>query len=184
MINQFPEIVFFFKKNQFTNVEFEDFISKLEKLYPQKDILKKAKELIKLELLKFKLLENEIYNNPKKDYISKDLIINDINILIGHEILKIAKILNVNSSLLLKILKDNNILCSQNDIIDDRILKCLEKYIIGRLNYQTWKRNKIDKTKKQEVYEKINSKTSYYSGVWGLIRKYDSPVIFVRSRYY
>ncbi len=71
LITQFPEIDKFFKKNEFTQEEFNTLLSRITDKYQDSAIINSAKTLIELELLKYKLIQ--ISSEGLKKKIVKNL---------------------------------------------------------------------------------------------------------------
>lgn len=139
LLKAFPEIDLFFKKNQFNNLELENFILEIKNKYSDKLVLNSALNLIRLELLKYTFTDKKNLSNTKENPIShKNLKINKeetdiINYLNKNSIDSISKTLKWKPEYLMSILKHSDLSKLKNEILEKKEFSRLENKLIARL---------------------------------------------------
>ena len=207
MIRSFPEIDFFFKANEFSNEDLDNLLKKIEDVYLDYHLNKKAKSLIKLELMKFemqkkeeeqgidlgdKIKKNDLSRsnktinksgretNKKRPSIKEYLKLKLTSIKSGHY-RNAAKELEYSASFIFKILKKKGYPnLNQWDQVESDVFKEMKSFVIKRL-HEIY-RFKYPK-KSGKPIRKLGGGSRPSPGVYGQIEQTGlGKVIYIRSK--
>lgn len=179
LINNYPEIKAFFKKNLFDNNELDKFIEFIENKYITDRTLKNsALSLIKLEVIKYEIQLDEHLEEPNKEEDEKSLnrlYLNDYKI---HNINSLSNNFKVSPDLIIELLRQREVTKTKTDYLNENEYFLLEDFFkskIKALERESKQQKKIF-TPRHKKFQKslykgipVYNKISQNSGIGKLI---------------
>jgi hypothetical protein len=176
LINTFPEVELFFKKDKFSEEELMLFIKELDEKYNDLQLRKSVSALISLKILQFQILQEKTSNNTltkvrinnidskakKKVKLHPNLIT-----LKDKTIENIASILKMNVSQILKVLKRNGVIKTSKNILDINEFNIVSEIFNSRLMglERIEKSNNPKKTIKRDKPKSLGKQISVYNKI-------------------
>lgn len=176
LINTFPEVELFFKKDKFSEEELMLFIKELDEKYNDLQLRKSVSALISLKILQFQILQEKISNNTltkvrinnidskakKKVKLHPNLIT-----LKDKTIENIASVLKMNVSQILKVLKRNGVIKTSKNILDINEFSIVSEIFNSRLMglERIEKSNNPKKTIKRDKPKSLGKQISVYNKI-------------------
>jgi hypothetical protein len=190
LINTFPEVELFFKKDKFSEEELMLFIKELDEKYIDLQLRKSVSALISLKILQFQILQEKTSNktltkvrtsvNDSKARTKVKLHPNLIT-LKDKTIGNIASVLKMNVTQILKVLKSNGVIKSSKNFLDINEFNIVSEIFNSRLMglERIEKSNNPKKTIKGHKPKSMGKQISVYNKIEAIgIGK----VIYIRKK--
>lgn len=191
LLNTFPEIDKFFKRNQFSHTELSDFLNNIETTYKDVNLRKAAVSLINLEILKFDIQKEIVNLHPlKKEKSSTKITItkpdytSDLSKLQVLTIEQIAKNLDWRIQKLQILLKQKKIEKTNVELLTKSEFLEVKEMFLARLTAVKRIEKKVEFENKGRIKNKKNNKSlSKSDDVYSQIFKIGlGKVIYIRKK--